>query len=60
MVLYYLAMNDGDTKTLQVVLRKEAYEQLRQKAKVADKSLSVFLREHLEAFFSLLKFEGRR
>lgn len=53
-------MNDGDTKTLQVVLRKEAYEQLRQKARVADKSLSVFLREHLEAFFSLLKFEGRR
>lgn len=53
-------MANSDSKTVQICVRVEAYEVLKEVAKKADKSVSVLVRELLEKTFNLPKFESRR
>jgi hypothetical protein len=50
----------NDTTTVQICVRVEAYEVLKEAAKKADKSVSVLVRDLLEKTFNLPKFESRR
>jgi hypothetical protein len=53
-------MVKDDTTTLQVCLRRDVYNLVRDAAKKADRPVSVFVRELLEAHLKLPKFESRR